>query len=131
MRPHVPLSIAPGPGSPSTGPARSACGGPAPTSSRRAHSRPAAGPSDPSLRPLADERPWAHTAVPITDYKRLESLTQTEAEKFQLNCVPRHSQTERTGAGGGRSAIRDYSGRFRERPERMEEFISQRTPRSR
>ena len=100
MRPHVPLSIAPGPGSPSTGPAHSACGGPAPTSSRRAHSRSAAGPSDPPLRPLANERPWTHTAVPIADCRCLESLTQTETQKLQLNCVPRHSQTERTGAGG-------------------------------
>jgi len=35
------------------GPARSACGGPAPTSVRRAHSPPAAGPSDPALDPYA------------------------------------------------------------------------------
>jgi len=37
----------------STGRSRSACGGEAPTSFRGAHSRSAAGPSDPALRPVA------------------------------------------------------------------------------
>jgi hypothetical protein len=65
----------------STGPARSGCGGQAPTSLRGAHSRTAADPSDPSLEPLA--------AREVTESKHRESLTQTKAEKFQLNCVPR------------------------------------------
>jgi len=74
-----------------TGPARSAYGGQAPTSDRRAHSRPAADPSDPSLGPLANGCLGDLTAAHVTDCKHLESLTQTKAEKFQLNCVPRHS----------------------------------------
>ena len=77
-------------GSRSTGPARSACGGQAPTSARGAHSRTAADPSDPSLGPFAKGHPEPLTAMQVTEHKRLESPTQTKAEKFQLNCVPRH-----------------------------------------
>ena len=77
-------------GSRSTGPARSACGGQAPTSARRAHSATAADPSDPPLGPLANGRPEPLTAIRVTEHKRPESLTQTKPEKFQLNCVPRH-----------------------------------------
>jgi hypothetical protein len=83
-----PLRIESKPAFRSTGPARSACGGQAPTSDRRAHSRTAADPSDPSLEPLANGRSEPLAARSTDEYKYLESLTQTDAEKFQLNCVP-------------------------------------------
>jgi len=77
----------------STGPARSACGGHAPTSLCRAHSRPAAVPSDPSLHPSAYERRTCSGKARIEYLSSLESLTQNETEIFQLNYVPRHVRT--------------------------------------
>jgi hypothetical protein len=73
----------------SAGPARSACGGHAPTSLFSAHSRSAAVPSDPSLRPSAYERRTCSGEAWIEYLSSLESLTQNETEIFQLNYVPR------------------------------------------
>ncbi len=73
----------------SAGPARSACGGHAPTSLFSAHSRSAAVASDPSLRPSAYECGTCSTEAWIEYLRSLESLTQNETEIFQLNYVPR------------------------------------------
>jgi hypothetical protein len=73
----------------SAGPARSACGGRAPTSLLNAHSRSAAVPSDPSLRPSAYECRTCCSEACIEYLSSLESLTQNETEIFQLNYVPR------------------------------------------
>ena len=73
----------------SAGPARSACGGHAPTSLLSAHSRSAAVPSDPSLHPSAYERRTCSGQAWIEYLSSLESLTQNETEIFQLNYVLR------------------------------------------
>ena len=75
----------------SAGPARSACGGHAPTSLFSAHSRSAAVPSDPSLRRSAYERRTCSGEAWIEYLSSLESLTQNETEIFQLNYVPRQT----------------------------------------
>lgn len=90
MRRTLASPMAPPEGSFSTGSARSACGGQVPTSSRGAHSHSAAGPSDPPLGPFANGRSQPSAGAQVAEHKRLESFTQTEAEKFQLNSVPRH-----------------------------------------
>ena len=57
------------------GPARSACGGQAPTSSGRAHSRSPAGPSDPALRPFAADRKRHSVQAVLACLRDQESLT--------------------------------------------------------
>jgi hypothetical protein len=73
------------------GPARSACGGQAPTSPGMAHSRSPAGPSDPAaLRPFAADQNRHCVQAVMTCLRDQESLTQNSQNIFQLNSVPRH-----------------------------------------